>query len=619
MRYKNNNERCVGEKDKKQVKDGKIREVEAKKKQIKNGKKKGVEVKEKEQVKDGTKKGVKVKEKKQVEDGKKKGVEVKNKKQVGRKRMRQVEKDSNVGGVNKKRLIGKREKRWTGALDKLYYTLVEQRWEEAFALLPCVLLQPPPQIPNSLLWKVIDVVSLNAHSVPIDLREQLRRHVCELQVSAEEVVLDSLPKLAPTFDNSRVTELRQFLDDVAVHNLMLPWDGKKRVKELCEASIAKIEQHRWMSSYSEDEQDIEDGNFGNSSNTKEMKEARSLYTLLKKSYKGLEEPAEWLLLSLLMQECEVYGKDKATATLDNHLYAYPHRPPALRLALYCHRTFLPTSVQQQTQLLKTLVTVCPSDPRVLDYIDHLLKERKGSATEDKHTEARNAFDSNSDSGMDEGNKAAPIGSCFLKSEERVSTLLECLEMLVNLLYYQEFVWELKPWAKLTELLSYFYTSWLRCWSCGLCKGSRKRVRKMTILVCLVWQYLVWLPPSPQLSHDKAEVLLHHVFAAHIFCHNNERYMKLCRRVVKSVGLEKALDNLLFPPCSDSYLHEKFILYVQKKHSSQGQFGHTNLVPIVEYWVTMGVNGHMENWTSAGGSPLRVARGSLQIGQKNQVD
>ncbi|KAK4317433.1 hypothetical protein Pmani_011441 [Petrolisthes manimaculis] len=33
---------------------------------------------------------------------------------------------------------------------------------------------------------------------------------------------------------------------------------------------------------------------------------------------------------------------------------------------------------------------------------------------------------------------------------------------------------------------------------------------------------------------------------------------------------------------------------------------------------MGVNGHMENWTSAGGSPLRVARGSLQIGQKNQA-
>ncbi|KAK4317434.1 hypothetical protein Pmani_011442 [Petrolisthes manimaculis] len=66
---------------------------------------------------------------------------------------------------------------------------------------------------------------------------------------------------------------------------------------------------------------------------------------------------------------------------------------------------------------------------------------------------------------------------------------------------------------------------------------------------------------------------------------------------------------------DFYKHN----VIENFRDCQGQFGHTNLVPIVEYWVTMGVNGHMENWTSAGGSPLRVARGSLQIGQKNQVD
>lgn len=70
--------------------------------------------------------------------------------------------------------------------------------------------------------------------------------------------------------------------------------------------------------------------------------------------------AEWLLLSLLMQECEVCGPDVATATLNTHLSAYPNRPSALRLALYCYRTFLPKPVWKQTQLLKVYFHMVPN-------------------------------------------------------------------------------------------------------------------------------------------------------------------------------------------------------------------------------------------------------------------
>lgn len=120
------------------------------KKQFEEGKTKTVEGKKRH-----VRKYIKKKVTDETEEEKRGMVKIEKEGQTGRKEnQRQVTEESNVVEVEKQKLIWQQQERWAEAPNQLYHALTEQRWDEAFALLPCILLQPPLRVPDSLLWKV---------------------------------------------------------------------------------------------------------------------------------------------------------------------------------------------------------------------------------------------------------------------------------------------------------------------------------------------------------------------------------------------------------------------------------------------------------------------------------
>ncbi|MPC79855.1 hypothetical protein E2C01_074408 [Portunus trituberculatus] len=43
--------------------------------------------------------------------------------------------------------------------------------------------------------------------------------------------------------------------------------------------------------------------------------------------------------------------------------------------------------------------------------------------------------------------------------------MRCLLLLIRMLNHQGFTWNLKPWEKLTQVLSKFYQAWIRIVKC----------------------------------------------------------------------------------------------------------------------------------------------------------
>lgn len=149
---------------------------------------------------------------------------------------------------------------------------------------------------------------------------------------------------------------------------------------------------------------------------------------------------------------------------------------------------------------------------------------------------------------------------FFLIDIQVESLVRALNLLTNLLEYKEWRWKLQPWQTLTHLLRKFYSSWLRfvlfyakwllvwsfricihiiiskrnfrnnllpslfswtcrCWKCPYCRKSRKSVRQVSKSVTPLWKYYVWVPVPVSLTPEKAQVIFHHIYSAHVFCYS----------------------------------------------------------------------------------------------------
>ncbi|KAK8745190.1 hypothetical protein OTU49_000505, partial [Cherax quadricarinatus] len=222
---------------------------------------------------------------------------------------------------------------------------------------------------------------------------------------------------------------------------------------------------------------ITHGNFGNETSSAGNAShilAKQSYTKMRNALVNLKEPCEWLMESFLDLEYDLYGIERALKTLKGHLLKNSGQLPALRLSYYFFINKDPGDIESLMTVLQKISEMCPDDPLVLEYVDYILK------FSDKDTVGQSSLpgdivNEDSDSGLDEFEKVETESSsydatrpCLLKSRENVNALSKCLKLLTLMLEYKEFVWDLQPWQRLTNVLRRFHLAWLRS---GLCNEN----------------------------------------------------------------------------------------------------------------------------------------------------
>ncbi|XP_071521704.1 uncharacterized protein [Panulirus ornatus] len=459
----------------------------------------------------------------------------------------------------------------------------EHRWDDAFRLLPCVIIRMVRDVPQDFLWRMTDVITRNATDISLSLRQQLRRDICHLNVKADEVVLDSLSQDLETADKNDVDNLIQMMEDFSQKKSSNQFSVKghqQRVQALLDGYIGQVLYYRWKNCNCQNEEASlaeMQNNTVTSSKTADidwpiMHEifgsheltavdkwqvlAKQAHGAMKKALANLKEPCEWLMEQYLDLENELYGTDAAVSTLKIYLEKNPNHLPAHRLSYHFHKHNVPDSNVNQVKALKEIARMCPDDPLVLEYVDVLLRgaEHKLVGT----PKQRESIHMDSDSGLDDwasidkGQTAnddeisSPESQekqpCLLKSSEHVQALMTCLKLVIALLEYKEFVWKLQPWQKLTCILRKFYLAWINCWSCLLCKQSRKLVDQVAKRVIPLWQYYVWTSVPEQISVEEAHVLFHHIFSAHVFSYSMD-YISRARTALYSNGYQPVADEL----------------------------------------------------------------------------
>ncbi|XP_042209989.1 uncharacterized protein LOC121857813 isoform X1 [Homarus americanus] len=420
------------------------------------------------------------------------------------------------------------------AVRALISAIGEHRWDDAFKLLPCVVFRMARDVPFDFFWRITDVVTRNATGVSVCLRKQLLRDLCLMKVRAHEVVLDSLSQDLQTANDSDIDDLIEMLQDFRKQDYLIHGD-KKRLKTISEGYNGQILYNRWKNGQCQNElqlSELQDGTesnshtsdtdwlivheiFGNQESTTGKKNqvlAKQAHFAMKNSISNLKEPCEWLMECYLHLENELYGTETAVNMLEVYKKKNPDHLPAHRLSYYYFKNYVPDSEENQLKELKEIARMCPDDPLVLELVDVILKNNDQIECESQiQQRGRDSFLEKADT--------VENHHCSLNSSKTVSALGTCLNLVTTMLEYKEFAWKLQPWQRLSYIIQRFYMAWIRCWKCSMCKKSRKLAYKVAERVTSLWRYCVWIPVSGLLSYEKAQVIFHHAYAAHVFCYS----------------------------------------------------------------------------------------------------
>nr|XP_053654634.1 uncharacterized protein LOC128703813 [Cherax quadricarinatus] len=379
------------------------------------------------------------------------------------------------------------------AMGSLFSAVCEHRWDDAFQVLPCIILRLYT-VPLDFLWKVVDIITRKATGISLSRRHQLRSVICNMHMITYEVVLDSLSQDLEVASDADVDVLLQMLEEYCRQKnwaKTLNDPDQKRLKALSEGYYGQVLYYRWKngqfrsdaasvvtlqdnevssSQTSDKDGQITLGNFGNETSSAGNAShilAKQSYTKMRNALVNLKEPCEWLMESFLDLEYDLYGIERALKTLKGHLLKNSGQLPALRLSYYFFINKDPGDIESLMTVLQKISEMCPDDPLVLEYVDYILK------FSDKDTVGQSSLpgdivNEDSDSGLDEFEKVETESSsydatrpCLLKSRENVNALSKCLKLLTLMLEYKEFVWDLQPWQRLTNVLRRFHLAWLR--------------------------------------------------------------------------------------------------------------------------------------------------------------
>ncbi|XP_063845461.1 uncharacterized protein LOC135091623 isoform X2 [Scylla paramamosain] len=423
--------------------------------------------------------------------------------------------------------------RWS--LELLHTAIREHRWDDALRFLPCIITHTAPHLPLEFLLEVTDIITRNVPSLSVDDRKKFRSilHGMKLETSVFHDILSQ--DLAEATDRD-ADGLMQMIEDIQ-NQRQPPAQGietrtDKRFKALSDGYIGLVHYHRWKSSLlnataaslplDDDFCSVSICGSQGTGNTDKKEIVRTAHSFLKKAFNGLNESCDWFMLQFLELEKELYGQESAISVLERYK-SDPCHAPVHHLAYHFYKNLVPGSVMEQLMELEHISRACPKDPLVLEqvnlYLDSL--EHGGPAQERAMMRMRSA---ESDTGQESSDECPPgpaNASCTLKTTGKVEVLMRCLMLLVAMLDYSTYTWDLQPWQKLTQVLTKFYQAWVRCWSCLACRNTRNRIHRLSMMVVPLWKHFVWKEPPATLPLEQARVLFHHVFAAFIFNYSEE--------------------------------------------------------------------------------------------------
>ncbi|XP_063609985.1 uncharacterized protein LOC134783910 [Penaeus indicus] len=460
----------------------------------------------------------------------------------------------------------------------------EHRWEDAFKLLPCLILHRCYNVSSDFLWRMMNIITKSAKEVPEGMRKSMSRDFLLLPTKTIVVVLDTLAEELETATDERIDEILQMLEDYKNDRRSEKWSVKNkdvRLTALIDAYRGLVLYSRWKNhTYSnqdssavqekitgllENMSDEENEDGGKDSNRGLVNKAHSA---LRRALCNLAEPVEWIIVPYLDLENELRGPESALAVLQDYVSKNLQHLPAQHLVYNFLRTFVPNSDETQMSALKEITRVCPEHPLTLEYVDRLMAEacdeevwkRTETAVDSDETESKVSMNQSNDSETE-------TQSCGLKSDIQVESLVRALNLLTNLLEYKEWQWKLQPWQTLTHILRKFYSCWLRCWKCPYCRKSRKSVRQVSKSITPLWKYYVWVAVPVSLTPEKAQVIFHHIYSAHVFCYN-QTYVRNAISTLQKANYKVLCNELkesLYP--EKTYI-DKFLAYSLKKSDFQ---------------------------------------------------
>ncbi|XP_037773682.1 uncharacterized protein LOC119569699 [Penaeus monodon] len=460
----------------------------------------------------------------------------------------------------------------------------EHRWEDAFKLLPCLILHRCYNVSSDFLWRMMNIITKSAKEVPEGLGKSMSRDFLLLPTKTIVVVLDTLAEELETATDERINEILQMLEDYKYDRRSEKWSVRNkdvRLTSLIDAYRGLVLYSRWKNhTYSNQDssavqekitgslEDISDEENEDGSKDGNRRLVTEAHSALRRALCNLAEPVEWIIVPYLDLENELRGPESALSVLQDYVSKNLQHLPAQHLVYNFLRTFVPNSNETQMSALKEITRVCPEHPLTLEYVDRLLAEacdeevwrRTETAVDSDEMESKASVNQSSDSETE-------TQSCGLKSDIQVESLVRALNLLTNLLEYKEWRWKLQPWQTLTHLLRKFYSSWLRCWKCPYCRKSRKSVRQVSKSVTPLWKYYVWVPVPVSLTPEKAQVIFHHIYSAHVFCYN-QTYVRDAISTLRKANYKVLCNELkesLYP--QKTYL-DKFLAYSLKKSDFQ---------------------------------------------------
>ncbi|XP_045115862.1 uncharacterized protein LOC123507197 [Portunus trituberculatus] len=416
------------------------------------------------------------------------------------------------------------------SLDQFHLTVYKQQWDDAFSLLPSVIIPAAPFLSLELLWQVTDVIARNIPSLTADDRKKFRSILNGMKLKPSGFFDVSSQDLTEAMD-SDVDELLQMIEDIQMQRLP-PSQGieiyiGKHFKALSDGFCGLVHYHCWKSSLlnvTSSSQPLEDNScsvnmceYQGTANTSK-KLVKVAHFFLKKAFISLSEPCDWFMLQFLELEKELFGLESAVSALKQYKN-YPYHGPVHHLAYQFYKKFVPRSIEEQLMELEFISKAYPYDALVLEEVNLYLHslEHGGPALERAMMWMRSTMsDSDQESSDNCPSPSLLDNSCLLKTTGKAEVLMRCLLLLIRMLNHQGFTWNLKPWEKLTQVLSKFYQAWIRCWSCVTCIKIRKKVQRIASLVMPLWKCFVWKEPPVILPLEVARILAHHMFAAFIF-------------------------------------------------------------------------------------------------------
>ncbi|XP_064095891.1 uncharacterized protein LOC135207901 isoform X2 [Macrobrachium nipponense] len=213
-----------------------------------------------------------------------------------------------------------------------------------------------------------------------------------------------------------------------------------------------------------------------------------------------DEPCEWLMEPYLHALKIVHGNKDALEALESYVQKNSSHLPAHKLA-YQFTRLCPEAGAFQQKELEEIIKLCPDDPLVITYAEDLL-----------------------DKGGD------------------VETLIKIINMLMDMIEFKEWRWDIRPWKILCRAVRNSHVKSIDSSSqeSGRIKDELQKISKERTPL---WKAYVWIfPEFSKISVDQAEILFYSTYTAFVLQYD-EKFTKLMEKVFVYYGYQELAEDL----------------------------------------------------------------------------